>query len=48
MFQGPKGYIAKIYEVHLQFGNSTTKWQFYTFSCKFHSNIYSMLFVYKQ
>ena len=31
MFQGPKGYIAKICEVHLQNGNSTTKWPFYTF-----------------
>ena len=31
MFQGPKGYIAQICEVHLQKGNSTTKWPFYTF-----------------
>ena len=31
MFQGPKGYIAQIYEVHLQYGNSTPKWPFYTF-----------------
>jgi len=26
MFQGPKGYIAKLCEVHLQYGNSTIKW----------------------
>ena len=26
MFQGPKGYIAKMCEVHPQYGNSTTKW----------------------
>ena len=26
MFQGPKGYIAQICEVQLQYGNSTTKW----------------------
>ena len=31
MFQGPKGYIGQICEVHLQYGNSTTKWPFYTF-----------------
>ena len=31
MFQGPKGYIAQICEIHLQYGNSTTKWPFYTF-----------------
>ena len=31
MFQGPKGYIAQICKVHLQHGNSTTKWPFYTF-----------------
>ena len=46
MFQGPKGYIAQICEVHLQYGNSTTKWPFYTFFSKFHSNIYSILFDY--
>ena len=38
MFQGPKGYIAQICEVHLQYGKSTL------FSSKFHSNIYSILF----
>ena len=32
MFKGPKGYIAQIWEVYLQYGNSTTKWPFYTFS----------------
>ena len=26
MFQGPKGYIAQICEVYLQYGNSTTQW----------------------
>ena len=31
MFQGPKDYVAQICEVHLQYGNSTTKWPFYTF-----------------
>ena len=31
MFQGPKGLIAQMCEVHLQHGNSTTKWRFYTF-----------------
>ena len=31
MFQGPKGYIAQICKVHLQYGNSTTNWPFYTF-----------------
>ena len=31
MFQGPKGYIAQICEVHLQYGKSTTKWPIYTF-----------------
>jgi len=25
IFQGPKGYIVQICEVHLQYGNSTTK-----------------------
>ncbi len=31
-------------EVHLQYRNSTTKWPFYTFSIKFPSNIYSILY----
>ena len=31
-------------EVHLQYGNSTTKWPFCTFSSKFPSNIYSILY----
>jgi len=47
LFQGPKGYIAQICEVHLQYGNSTTKWPFYTFSSKFHSNIYSILYAWR-
>ena len=46
MFQGPKVYVAQICEVHLQYGNSTTKLPFYTFSSKFHSNIYFILFAY--
>ena len=41
---GPKVFITQICEVHLQYGNSTPKWPFYTFSSKFHSNIYSILF----
>ena len=44
MFQGPKGYIAQICKVHLQYGNRTTKWPFYTLLSKFHFNIYSILF----
>ena len=44
MFQGPTGYIAQICEVHLQYGNSTTKWPFTLFSSEFLSNIYSILF----
>ena len=47
IFQSPKGYIAQICEVHLQYGNSTTKWPFYNFSSKFPSNIYSILFEYE-
>ena len=43
MFQGPKDYVAQICEVHLQYGNSTTKWPL-LFSSKFHSDIYSILF----
>ena len=31
IFQGPIAYIAQICKVHLQYGNSTTKWPFYTF-----------------
>ena len=31
MFPGPKGYIEQMCEVHLQYGNSTTKWPFYSF-----------------
>ena len=43
MFQGPKGYIGQyFFKVHLQYGDSTTKWPFYTFfQSKFHS-IYSL------
>ena len=44
MFQSPKGYIAQICEVHLQYGNSTKNGRFSLFSSKFHSNIYSILF----
>ena len=46
MFQGPKDYVAQICEVHLQYGNSTTKWPL-LFSSKFPSNIYSILYVYR-
>jgi len=31
MFQGPKGYVEQMCEVHMQYRNSTTKWRFYTF-----------------
>ena len=44
MFQGPKGYLAQICEIHLQYGNSTTNGCFTLFSSKFPSNIYSILF----
>ena len=44
MFQGPKGYIAQICEVHLQYENSTTNGRFTLFSSKFPSNIYSILY----
>ena len=46
MFQGPTGYKAQICEVQLQYGNSCsiTKWPVYTFSSKFPSNIYSIIF----
>ena len=44
MFPGPKGYIAKICEVHLQYGNRTTNGRFTLFSSKFHSNVYFILF----
>ena len=50
MFQGPKGYIAQIFEVHLQGCSMKTVQQnvrFTPFSCKFPSNIYSILFVSK-
>ena len=46
MFQGPKGYIVQICEVHLQYGNSTKNGCFTLFSSKFPSNIYSILFDY--
>ena len=47
MFQGPKGYIAQMCEVHLQYGNSATKinGRFRLFSSKFHSNIFYSLWV---
>ena len=32
--------------IGLQYGNRTTKWLFYTFSSKFLSNIYSIVFFY--
>jgi len=44
MFQGPEGYIAQICEVHLQYGNSTTIWRFYTFFdlIPLYSNLFSL------
>ena len=46
MFQA---YIAQICELHLQYGNKTVQQngRFTLFSSKFHSNIYSILFVLK-
>ena len=48
MFQGPKGYIAQISEVHLACSMETVqqngRWTL--FFGKFHSNIYSILFGY--
>ena len=45
MFQGPKGYIAQICEVHLQSMETVRKnGRFTLFSSKFHSNTYSILF----
>ena len=35
MFQGPKGFIAQICEVHLQYGNSTKNGRFTLFFSKF-------------
>ena len=44
MFQGPKGNISQMCEVHLQYGNSTTKWRFYTFfeSIPLYTNLFSL------
>ena len=44
MFQGPKGYIAQMCEVHLQYGNRTTKRRFYTFfeSIPLYTLLYSL------
>ena len=44
MFQCPKGYIAKMCEVHPQYGNSTTKWPSYTFFRVNSTLIYFILF----
>ena len=42
---GPKSlYSANMWSTQVQYGNSTTKWPLYTFSSKFPSNIYSILF----
>jgi len=46
MFHGPKGVIAQICEVHLQYGNSTTKWPFYTFFLVNSTLIYILLYIY--
>ena len=45
MIQGPKGYIAQACEVHLQYGNSTTKWLFYTFFelIPFYTDLFSLI-----
>ena len=46
MFQGPKGYIAQICEVHLHSMEAVQQnGRFTLFHSKFHSNIYSILFV---
>ena len=45
MFQGPKGYIAQIYEVHCSMETVQQNGRFTLFSSKFPSNIYSVLFV---
>jgi len=45
MFQGPKGYIAQICEVHLQYETVQQNGRFTLFSSKFHSNICLILFV---
>jgi len=44
MFQGPKGYIAQICEVHLQ--ETVQQNGRFTLFSSFHSNIYSILFGY--
>ena len=43
-WEGPKGFIALMFEGHLQYGDSTTKWPFYV-SSKFHSiyNLFSLV-----
>ena len=46
MFQGPKGYIAQICEV-CSMETVQQNGRFTLFSSEFHSNIYSILFVYK-
>ena len=44
MFQGSKGNISQICEVHLQYGNKTTKWSFNTFFelIPLYTNIFSI------
>ena len=45
MFLGPTGYIAQICEVHLSMKTVQQNGRFTLFSSKFHSNIYSILYV---
>ena len=44
MFQGLKGYIAQICEVHCSMETVQKNGRFTLFSFEFHSNIYSILF----
>ena len=47
MFQGPNDFKAQMCEVQLQYGNSTTKWQFHIFF-RLDSTLYlAILFVFR-
>ena len=46
MFQGPKGYIAKICKYTCSMETVQQNGRFTLFSSKFHFNIYSILFDY--
>jgi len=41
MSQGSKGFIAKMCKVHMQYGNSTTKWRFYKL-IPLYTNLFSL------